>query len=54
MGTLNIRIIGASVIWILSGFKIPFKQSVNNFASFVIGSIVIIIVAFLCFYFWTK
>ncbi|GEC73614.1 hypothetical protein SAMN05443543_10811 [Flavobacterium flevense] len=52
-GTGDIRIIGGFVIWVFKGFKGSLKECINNYTSaFVVGLIMIFIIAFLCFNFY--
>lgn len=54
-GTGDIRIIGGFVIWVFKGFKGTLKECINNYTqAFIVGVIVIIIVAFLCFNFYNS
>ena len=53
MGTYHVRLIGGVVIWGFKGFKTPLKNCINDFTfSFIIGIITILIVFYLCIYFY--
>jgi hypothetical protein len=55
MAAYHIRLVGGFVIWFFKGFKIPLKDCMKNYAySFIIGFISILIIAYLCFYFYDN
>jgi hypothetical protein len=55
MAAGHIRLVGGFVIWVFNGFKVPLKECSRNYIrSFIIGLITILVIAFLCFYFYAK
>lgn len=55
MAAYHIRLVGGFVIWVFNGFKVPLKECLKNYThSFIIGVFTILIIAFLCFYFYDK
>lgn len=50
-GYYHIRLVGGIVVWVFKGFKGSLKESIDYGPTFTLGFIIILVIAFLCFYF---
>ena len=50
-GTYHIRLIGGIVVWAFKGFKGSLKESIDYGPTFTLGIVIILAVAYFCFYF---
>jgi hypothetical protein len=54
-GIGDMKVIGGFVIWSFKGFKGSFNECITNYKnSYLVGIITVLIVAFLCIYFYDK